>query len=99
MIQLVVRAIRTQMPKLELEDLRDFVTKDIYPCVRQLRELYNVFAQALNDGSVDIGGVTLRFVTGVPTNADADGSVAFRIDGVAGSAIYHMQASAWVAIA
>lgn len=95
-LELVVRAIKTQMPKADLDALRAFVVDDIYPCIRQLRELYNVFAKGLNDGSFDFGGVTFRVVTGVPTAADANGSFAFRIDGGAGTSIYHMEASVWV---
>ncbi len=83
-MNLVVRAMPTQMPTTP-EGLLFYVVDKIYPCLRQLRELYNVFAQGMNDGSFDIGGVTVRVVTGVPADTDPDGSIAFRIDGTAGS--------------
>ena len=83
---LVTRQIGQKLPSIE----------EIADCLRQLFKLYNVLAQAMNDGAISLGTVTVRVVTGVPTATDADGSIAFRIDGGAGTTLYHREASVWV---
>lgn len=76
--------------------LVEWVAKELIPAYLSLRKVSAAIAQALDDGSVTMAGKTVRMVTGVPTSADADGSVAFRVDGGAGTTMYHREAGAWV---
>lgn len=74
-----------------------WIHRELLPAFKSTRALIAALAQALNDGSFAFGGVTVRVVTGVPTTTtDADGSIAFRIGGGAGTTMYHMEAGVWV---
>lgn len=79
------------------DGLFGWISKQFLPSYLALERAATAALQAFNDGSFDVGGVTIRVVTGVPIAADVNGSVAFRTDGGAGTTLYHREGGAWVA--
>lgn len=73
-----------------------WIHRELLPALKSTRSLVAALAQALNDGSLTFGGLTVRVVTGPPVETDPDGSIAFRVDGGAGTTMYHMEAGVWV---
>jgi len=88
------RALSQQTPGAD--QVPDWLKRQLIPAFLSLRSLLISMADGFNGGVISLGSITIRVVTGVPTQADVDGSIAFRTDGGAGTTMYHREAGVWV---
>lgn len=90
------QTIRRDVSRKDPRDLAQLLaqyTLEALPTLRQLRAALTTFLTAIDDGAVTFGGRTIRMVTGVPTDADPNGSLAISDIGV-----FSRQGGVWVAL-
>lgn len=94
----VSKAISTRRPSTP-EEVWEFVTREIAPTLSQLRNLFNAFMSALNDGVLQLGGITVT-VRPVPPGAGdtpPDGSLWLNTTGDPGTTLFVRALGGWVA--
>lgn len=90
----------TQKPPQSEKEIVEFIAREGLPLWGQIRGILNTLVTALNNGTLQIFGVLIRFGTGVPTAADPDGSVFVRTDPPTGTTwLYYRFGGAWVLFA
>jgi hypothetical protein len=89
----------TQKPPAKEKDIASFIAREGLPIWKQTKDKLNELVDALNNGALPIGGVILRFGTGVPTAADPNGSLYVQTDaGAANLVLYYRLAGVWTLI-
>lgn len=100
MLKLLNTVLSSRAPKADPTDLVTYLTRTLQPFVKDIGDRWNEFAQAVNGGTVEAGGASLRVGSGVPAaSLGANGDFYFRTDGTAGAAVYQRRSGAWVAVA
>lgn len=86
----------TNRPPQKIEDAIAFIVREGLPQWRLIRQLFNALIGNLNDGTLQIFGVLIRFGDGVPSSADPNGSFYVRVDPpTATTWLYYRFADAW----
>lgn len=90
----------TEKPPSTLEDIASFIAREGLPRWKLIRQLFNTLVTNLNDGTLQVLGVLIRFGSGVPSSADPNGSFYVRIDPPSATTwLYYRFADAWVLFA
>lgn len=93
----LIGAVFTSKPPEQPDSVVKFIAKEGLPIWKLLRDQLNQLRRDLNLGTLQILGVLIRFGTGVPTEADPDGSVYVRLDPPTGTTwLYYRFGGAWV---
>lgn len=92
------KSVSTRRPSTP-EEVWEFVTREIAPTLSQLRNLFNAFMSALNDGVLQLGGITVTVRAVAPGAGDnpPDGSVWLNTTGGAFNTLFVRAAGLWVA--
>lgn len=86
----------TNRPPQKIEDAIAFIVREGLPQWRLIRQLFNSLIGNLNDGTLQIFGVLIRFGDGVPSSADPNGSFYVRVDPpTATTWLYYRFGDAW----
>lgn len=86
----------TNRPPQKIEDAIAFIVREGLPQWRLIRQLFNALIGNLNDGTLQIFGVLIRFGDGVPSSADPNGSFYVRVDPpTATTWLYYRFADSW----